>query len=71
MADHSLRHFDRYLILLQNLPVPWPLLGCQILLKIIFHVMGKMLCKIILVYYKLHRPGSLLEVLAIVTVDFY
>ena len=58
--DHSLRHFDRYLIFLTKFA---SILQCQyscVLLKMIFHVLGKMLCKIILGYYKLHRPAAIL-----------
>ena len=35
--------------------------GCQVLLEIIFHVMGKVLCRIILVYYKLYGPTVILQ----------
>ena len=58
--DHSLRHFDRYLIFLTKFASILQCRYCRVLLKIIFHVLGKMLCKIILGYYKLHRPAAIL-----------
>ena len=69
--DHSLRHFDRYLIFQHKICVQfsvryWPLSPCCcVLLKIIFHVMGKMLCKIILVYYKLYGPTVIFLILEV------
>ena len=36
--------------------------------NIIFHSLGKMLCKIIFVYYKLHGPTVILGVLSLTVV---
>ena len=38
------------------------------LTEIIFHSLGKLLCKIIFVYYKLHRPTVILGVLSLTVV---
>ena len=51
-----------------SVPSPQPPLADSALTETIFHSLGKLLCKIIFVYYKLHRPTVILGVLSLTVV---
>ena len=54
--------------MISTTPPHRPVIVGAALNKIIFHSLGKLLCKIIFVYYKLHGPTVILGVLSLTVV---